>query len=151
MQTILNRLIGVTILLLVADRALAALGEDVASVESDRAHLKAAAARTQSTQNYTVHELQGANGLVIREYVSPAGTVFAVAWNGPQMPDLRQLFGAYFSVYQQAAKAKRAGRGPLHIDQSDLVVHSGGHMRAFSGMAYLPQLLPPDVAISDIK
>jgi hypothetical protein len=151
MKINLHRLISATLFLLVADQALAELGGDAASVETDRAHMKAAVMRALPAQKYTVHELQGTSGQVIREYVSPAGTVFAVAWNGPQMPDLRQLFGAYFSVYQQAAKTKRAGRGPLHINQSDLVVHSGGHMRAFSGLAYVPQLVPQDVAISEIK
>jgi hypothetical protein len=151
MKINLHRLISAALFLLVADQVLAELGGDAASVETDRAHMKAAVVPALPAQKYTVHELQGASGQVIREYVSPAGTVFAVAWNGPQMPDLRQLFGAYFGVYQQAARAKRAGRGPLHINQSDLVVHSGGHMRAFSGLAYVPQLVPQDVAISEIK
>jgi hypothetical protein len=151
MKINLHRLVSATLFLLIADRALAELGGDAASVETDRARMKAAVARALPAQKYTVHEMQGTNGQVIREYVSPAGTVFAVAWSGPQMPDLRQLFGAYFGVYQQAARAKRAGRGPLHISQSDLVVHSGGHMRAFSGLAYVPQLVPQDVAISEIK
>jgi len=137
--------------LLLARPASAALGEHVSSIEADLAHMKAGVARTLPAQKYTVHELQGVGGQVIREYVSLAGTVFAVAWNGPQMPDLRQLFGAYFNAYQQAARAKHAGRGPLHIDQSDLVVHSGGHMRAFTGLAYVPQLVPQDVAIEELK
>ena len=141
----------IAVLLLATSPAMAGLGGDATSIETDRAHMKAAVARTLPSQKYTVHELQGAGGQVIREYVSPDGTVFAVAWNGPQMPDLRQLFGAYFSVYQQAARAKHAGRGPLHIDQSDLVVHSGGHMRAFAGLAYVPQLVPQDVAIGELK
>lgn len=150
MKTGISGLI-IAVVLLASSQAMAELGGDAASVETDRAHMKAAVARALPSQKYTVHELQGTGGQVIREYVSPAGTVFAVAWNGPQMPDLRQLFGAYFGVYQQAAKAKRSGRGPLHIDQSDLVVHSGGHMRAFSGVAYVPQLVPQDVAIGEIK
>src|ERR1700722_19006066 len=33
---------------------------------------------------------------VVDEYVSPAGTVFAVAWHGPFVPDMQQILGSYF-------------------------------------------------------
>jgi Protein of unknown function (DUF2844) len=43
------------------------------------------------------------------------------------------------------------GHRHLSIDRSDLVVHSGGHMRAFYGNAYVPALLPPNFTIADIQ
>jgi hypothetical protein len=130
--------------------AFAALGGDVASVDADRVRMKATH-RMIAGSTYSVQEIQTPAGTTIREYVSPAGKVFGVVWQGPQMPDLKQLFGDYFGTYQDAAKAKRTSRGALRVVQPDIVVHSGGHMRAFFGRAYVPQLVPTGVSIDDIK
>jgi len=130
--------------------ALAALGGDVASIEADRAHMKAQR-RIFSIQKFSVQEIRTSYGTTVREYVSPTGKVFAVVWEGAHMPDLQQLFGDYFAAYQDAAKASRKGRGPLSIEQSDLVVYSGGRMRGFAGRAYVPQLVPLDVSLDEIK
>src|ERR1700758_611729 len=73
--------------------ALAGLGGDVGSVESDRLSMKGAV-RVTPTVDYSVHEIQTPSGIVIREYVSTAGKVFAVSWRGPGLPDLSQLLGS---------------------------------------------------------
>jgi hypothetical protein len=90
---------------------------------------------------------------VVREYVSPAGKVFGVAWQGPRIPDLRQLLGAYYAQYESAASAARSvrHRGPLLIQEPGLVVQSGGHMRAYNGLAYVPDLLPAGVRAEEIR
>jgi hypothetical protein len=139
-------------LLGIDSRALAGLGEDVSSVESDQAHMLGSLRSTQ-TEAFAVHEIQSANGIVVREYVS-GGKVFAVAWQGPWPPDMRQILAGYFDQYQQAAERRvssRAGRGPLVIEQPGLVVHSGGHMRWFAGQAYVPEMLPPGVRAEVIQ
>lgn len=128
----------------------AALGGDAISVETDRVQMKAQS-RTLAARSYAVHELTTEAGTLVREYVSQDGKVFAVAWRGPQMPDLEQLFGVHFSTFQQAAGASRRGRGPLQINEPGLVVQSGGHMRSFGGRAYLPQMMPAGVSIDEIK
>ena len=127
----------------------AALGESVASVETDRLQV-GGTLRVLPSAAYTVHELQVPSGTVVREYVSPAGTVFGVAWQGPSMPDLRQVLGTYFDRYVAAA-SQRKTRGPLAIEQPGLVVQSGGHMRAFVGRAYIPEALPPGVTADSIR
>ncbi|WP_310632510.1 DUF2844 domain-containing protein [Paraburkholderia sp.] len=111
------------------------------------------ASTSASSTAYTVRETTLANGTVVREYLSSAGTVFGVAWNGPQPPDLASLLGSYFPQYVAGVKANRAAgvRGPGAVDSSGLVVHSGGHMGAFSGEAWLPQALPSGVSASDIQ
>ena len=94
---------------------------------------------------YAVHEMRASSGTTVREYVSSSGRVFAVAWQGPSIPDLRQVLGTYFTPYVQAAQAaqkKRAGHGPLLIQEPNLVAEVSGHPRAFVGRAYLPQLVP---------
>lgn len=89
----------------------------------------------------------------MREYVSPTGKVFAVAWQGPWPPDLQQLLGPYFSKFQQAMQSqkKRAGRSPVLVHQSNLVVEHGGLMRSFAGRAYLTDQIPSGVTLESIR
>src|SRR5215472_1938238 len=130
--------------------AFAALGGDLSSVQADQAHLQASE-RIIPTQNYTVHEMQTARGTLIRQFVSSAGTVFAVSWQG-SAPDLEQLLGAYFDQYVEAAQAQpgRRARG-VHIDTGDFVFESGGHMRFVSGRAFLRSKLPSGVTSDQVR
>ena len=131
--------------------AFAALGEDATSIPADRARLHGTLKTTQS-EAYTVHEIDSASGTAVREYVSASGKVFAVAWQGPWRPNMRQLLATYFDQYKQAVQANsRAGRRPLFIQQPGLVMQSGGHMRSFSGRAYIPAMLPQGVSAEEIR
>lgn len=130
--------------------AFAALGENESAIPAEQAQMRASL-RVTRTANYAVHEMQTPAGHVIRQYASPTGTVFGVTWQGPSKPDLRQLLGAHFDEFIQAAQTNRHGHGPLTINQPGLVVQSGGHMRAFTGRAYLPQMLPQGVRAEDIQ
>lgn len=138
------------LLLPLADPAMAALGGNEASIVADQVNMKATR-RTFSAPEYTVHEIQTSSGTLIKEYISPQGQVFAVSWHGPFMPDLQQVLGSYFAEYSAAASNKRGGRGSLLVKQPGLVVRSGGHMRSFSGQAYIPKMVPPSVAIDEIN
>lgn len=130
--------------------AVAELGGDASSVARGRAPLAALQAGSPDGR-FTVHESEAPGGTRVREYLSPAGRVFAVTWRGPHMPDLRRLFGPHFESYRQLAAAKRPGRGPLAVAGPELVVQSGGRMRAFVGRAYLLPLVPPGVAIDELN
>jgi hypothetical protein len=117
-----------------------------------------AASSSSAPASYTVRETTQTtfgNGTVVREYLATDGSVFGIAWRGPQMPDLNDLLGSYFPQYVAGVKAVRAarggGRGPVAVDQNSLVVRSGGHMGAFSGQAWLPPALPAGVSGSDIQ
>jgi hypothetical protein len=138
------------VMLALAFPASATLGESSTSTEADRASMKATL-RMLPAAKYTVHEIQTPSGTTVREYVSSAGTVFAVAWTGPVIPDLRQALGVYFDRYTGAAKGKHASHRNLAIREADFVADSHGHMRAFSGRAYLPQLLPQGVTAEEIR
>ena len=134
--------------------ALAALGDNVASVSKDRVHLHAQLKGVTSSVGFTVHEIEAPAGTLIREYISPSGTVFAVSWSGPTKPDLQQLFGNYFSQYASASSSVRHGgatRRHFEVKQPDLVVESNGRMRAFRGRAYVPSLMPSGVTPGDIR
>ena len=133
--------------------ALAALGGDLASVRDDQTQMNGSLITTEGAK-YTVHEIKAAAGTVVREYVSPAGDVFAVGWQGPSLPNMQQILGSYFQAFSAAAKAQRAarrGRGPLSIQQPGLVVESSGRLRAYSGRAYDPGKLPQGVGANDIR
>jgi hypothetical protein len=136
--------------------AFAALGGDVSSVEADQQQMRLAARSTQATEKYTVHELRTDDGPVVREFASPSGRVFGVAWQSPTMPDLRQLLGSYYEQFQKARTVTAATgairrRGPIYVKEPGLVVESGGHMRAYVGRAYDPSLLPAGVSAEEIK
>ena len=87
----------------------------------------------------------------MREYVSPDGKVFAVAWHGPTSPDLKQLLGSHFEEFRQALRNRGPGHGPIVLQLPGLVVQLGGHMRDFGGRAYLPDQLPSGVRAEDIR
>jgi len=146
--------VGVVVLMLLLPfRAWAALGGDVSSVHNDIARMKGTL-RVQQGESYAVHEIKAQTGTVVREYVSPTGTVFAVSWGGPFVPDMQQLLGAYFQQYSAAVKAQKAshvGRRPINIQEPGLVVQAGGHMRSYSGRVYVPGLVPEGVKAEDIR
>jgi len=136
-------------------RALAALGGDVGSVEADQQKMNAKRA-VQTNGNYSVHEISTSYGSVVREYVSPDGKVFGVAWRGPFLPDFQQLLGGYYAQYSQGAQDARAAqmhsrRAPLIVDRPDLVMFSGGHERFYAGHAYVPGMIPKGVDAKEIR
>lgn len=146
--------LGLALLWQASTPALAGLGGTVDSVQADTVNMKAELRAATPGAGYSVQELQLPGGTVVKEYVSPSGTVFAVSWHGPFMPNLGQILGTYYQQYVAASKAavhNGATRRHFQIRQSDLVVQSNGHMRSFHGDAYVPSLLPPNVTPSDIQ
>ncbi len=131
-------------LLLPAVPSWAVLGESVGSLAADRQRLRGEL-RSSAGEGFSVYEIAGTDGTVVRQYASPSGRVFAVAWRGPFVPELAPLLGSYFPEFQQAARSAVRRRGPLVSRTSRLVVETGGHVRDFHGRAYIPGELPPGV------
>jgi Protein of unknown function (DUF2844) len=130
--------------------AAAALGEPETSVQTDAAQLRGSLKVAQHA-SYRLHEIQLPSGTLLREFAATDGNVFAVAWSGPTVPNLRQALGAYFDNYVTAAQGKHPGHHHLEIHESGLVVQASGHMRAFSGLAYLPSAVPRGVSVGDLR
>ena len=133
--------------------AQASLGGDAASVHADQTHFQSVL-RSTVNSGYTVQELKAPTGVVVREYVSSAGKVFAVSWQGPVRPDLQQLLGSYFQTFVQAVhsqKTNRMRRAPLIINQPGFVFEMGGHMRWIVGRAYIPSMVPANVRVEEIR
>jgi len=133
--------------------AWAVLGGSPGVMEAD-SHPSTGQISTTPAPQYTVQELTTSD-LVVREYVSSEGTVFAVSWSGRRPPKLATLLGTYFEEYEAAsadAASKRSPmRGVMHVETPHLVVDSGGHMGAIWGKAYVPALFPPGVTKEAIQ
>jgi hypothetical protein len=139
----------------------AALGDNSASVANDQERWKGTI-NSVDKGTYTLHEITVPSGAKIREFVSPAGAVFGVAWEGQFPPNFQQLLGPYYQQVQQAAAEQKAAqqsgdhptprrRGPVMIQTPEIMFSQSGHMRSFHGQAYIPQLVPQGVQASDIR
>jgi len=130
--------------------ASATLGEPEITVQHDVDRAHASIKSSQDRTGYRVHEITLPSGTSMREFVAPSGMVFAVTWQGPIRPDLRQALGQYFQPFVSAPRAKFADRRHLQIQQGDLVVQMSGHMRALFGRAYLASAIPSGVNVGDL-
>ena len=150
----LPSLLGI-VFVVVANPAVAALGQAPSSLAASPVSgaRMLAAVSTARVGSYTIRETQLENGTTVREYVTPAGLVFAVAWQGPVLPDLDVLLGGYFNTFKlETEQARLLGRrgSPVDMARDGLVVRSNGRMRNFFGHAYATDLIPAGLAIKDV-
>ena len=128
-----------------APLAWAGLGDNEGSITGERMRMRAFHAVSRATA-YTLHELKGADGSRVTQYVAGNGQIFAIRWHTLYKPDLASLLGSAFPTYSKAAQgaAQRGGIQRQFLHQgSDLVMQSSGHMNVYAGFAYRPSLLPP--------
>jgi Protein of unknown function (DUF2844) len=139
-------------LIMAATPAWATLGQSEASVTSDQLQMKSEH-RVQNLQNYKVHELTTANGAIVREYVSPQGSVFGVSWQGRSAPDMNQLLGTYVNDLQTATaeQTKIQPRRGISVKTKDFVYSNFCRMRICSGSAYVPSLMPSNVSAEVLR
>lgn len=146
-------------LLCTASGALAVLGQPLAQPANSAppsvpSALQLRSAATSAVASlYTSSSTQLDTGTIVTEYAAPNGIVFAIAWQGPVLPDLATLLGSYFATFRAEAELSRTQRNvgtPLRIDKGNLVVRSSGRMRNFSGNAYAPALVPAGLVITDV-
>jgi hypothetical protein len=126
------------------------LGEPEASVQTDALQLHGSINVTEHL-GYRLHEIQLPSGTLVREFAGEDGKVFAVAWSGHVPPNLRQMLGRFFDPFVTAARSKRTDHSHLQVQTGDLVVQSGGHMRAFAGRAYLIAGVPNGVDLGAVR
>jgi hypothetical protein len=132
------------------------------SLVSGRAFVASRAAAGVSTSSsaasaaYSVNTVTLASGTVVREYVDTSrNQVFGVVWQGPRMPNLRDVLGASYNTFTTPTNddtgPKFMGLSSRVLRSPSLVVLSQGHLGMFSGKAYLPASLPAGVTASDIQ
>jgi len=141
---------AVIVMLGLSGPCFAVLGGKVASVSVDQSHLKASR-RVTSNGRFQVHELQTDSNNVVREFVSPDGNVFGVTWTTQFVPQYSQLLGSYSDRLNKAAQTRRHHRAPLNINEPGFVFSSFGHIRYFSGRAYIPSMVPAGVLAEEIR
>ncbi len=127
----------------------AALGGDLASIQADQTQMRARREVAQAAR-YSMHEMRTESGIMVREFVSPAGKVFGVSWQGPTRPDMQQLLGSYYDEYRRTLPTRRTHR-PITIQTGNVILQSGGHQRALFGRAYIPELIPDGVRLEEIQ
>ena len=132
--------------------AQATLGRAADSVVADQKALSATRRAVKRHDNYTIQELNS-DSTAVREYVSPSGVVFGIAWNGLVHPDLTQLLGFYAKEYDEARRlaARKPGRRSMQVKTNRVIVEKWGHMRNLQGRAYVPALLPSGVTVDEIR
>jgi hypothetical protein len=130
--------------------AWAALGDDVSSVISDQNAMHGQI-RKEVRAGYNLHQITTSDGSVVNEFVSPAGKVFGVSWQGHSMPDLQQLMGSYAPQLQQGPRTRVIPRRGVTIQADDFVFSSFGRMRSFRGHAYVPSLVPGNVTAEVVQ
>jgi hypothetical protein len=152
MKVILYSLILGVCLSVAAELAQASLGGSVETVESDSKVLSAVRGLTTVSSAYTIKEIVS-DAITVREYISPTGIVFGLAWNGLVYPDLAKLLGPYADEYQKVMGQvpRQPGSRYAHVKTNRVVVDKWGHMRNLQGRAYVPDLMPQGVSFDDIK
>ena len=161
----LARVMWPALLMLLAIPMWASLGDTAVSVQNDQAQWKGTLSSVDNG-SYVLHEITLPSGAKVREFVSPAGAVFGIAWDGQFPPNFQQLLGPYYPQVQQALADQKAAqqaselqgeqptrrrRGPVLVETPGVVFSQSGHMRSFHGVAYIPQLVPQGVQASDIR
>ena len=143
---------SLALIILLGQQAQATLGESADSVEANKKALSAVHSATRTSSKYTVHEFQSET-ITVREYVSPSGVVFGIAWNGLTHPDLTPLLGSYASEHQKALShiKRQPGHRHVKVKADNVTVEKWGHMRNLQGRAYAPALIPQGVSIDEIK
>jgi hypothetical protein len=125
--------------------AYATLGGNVASILDNEQHL-GAVRQVRPLAKGERHDLVLPSGTVVHEYVAPGGAVYALTWRGPRMPDMRELFGAYFAELARRDIRTSSGHHRLTIVGPDFMVRSSGHPRSFEGRAWVPSLVPSGIS-----
>ncbi|MGA2986794.1 MAG: DUF2844 domain-containing protein [Terriglobia bacterium] len=140
----MKSIFAVLLMLMGSVPAWAALGDNIASVNSD-AQVLGGKHQIVAKVGYNLHQITMADGSVVNEFASPAGTVFGVSWQGHFMPNLQQLLGTYMTNLQQGQRTQAVRRRAVAIQGDNFVFSSMGHMRSFRGRAYVPGLVPANL------
>jgi hypothetical protein len=104
---------------------------------------------------YSVNVVTLNSGTVVREFVSTtSGNVFALTWQGPRVPNYKDILGIYSERYLRPMGTdliRVGGVSQRSLNSPDLVVQSFGHFGGFHGCAYLPLEFPAGLTPSELQ
>lgn len=98
-----------------------------------------------------IYQVKATSGTLIKEYTNANNVVVAVSWQGPTLPNLKELLGSNFDTFVNRPTTHATSHRSAELITDDLVVQSHGQMRNFAGRAYLPKLLPAGFSADQIK
>ena len=116
----------------------AELGGNVASIFSEQKEFNSQLTNKQQS-GFVIYTQTLPSGLILQEYISGAGNIFAVTWSGPALPNLQILLGNYFKDYLTALQESRRS---IYLNNENIIIQSSGMMGAFQGFAYLLKQAP---------
>jgi hypothetical protein len=102
-------------------------------------------------QHLNVYLIKAPSGTQIKEYTNADNVVVAVTWQGPSLPNLKELLGVHFDTFVNRPTPIATNHRSAELRTDDLVVQSHGQMRNFAGRAYLPKLLPAGLNLDQIN
>jgi hypothetical protein len=126
----------------------ATLGGVAASVDANRKNL-GGVLRIERLAYGERHVLVLPTGMVIRQYLSPSGAVYAVSWHGHRMPNVQEILGSYAEQLSHRDRIK-GGRHNMRLTGTDFMMSATGHGQTFSGRAWVPSLVPAGVDLDSI-
>jgi len=145
-----RKLAVLTMLMMASTPAWAALGNNAASVDAD-AQAFGGQHAIVAKAGFNLHQITLQDGSTVNEYVSPAGTVFAISWKSHFMPNLNQLLGSYISNLQQGQRTQWIRRRAITIQGDNFVFTSFGRMGSFQGRVLVPSLLPANITAAVVQ
>lgn len=116
----------------------AELGGNTESIFSEQKVFNSQLSNTQQS-GVVVYTHRLPSGIILQEYLSANGTIFAVTWSGPSLPNLEVLLGTYFKDYLVAIKESRRA---VYLNNENIIIQSSGMMGAFQGFAFLTKQAP---------
>jgi hypothetical protein len=131
--------------------ARAGLGGSATSILDDGTAMGAASMTTTPMPSYVRHEITTADGVRVREFAAQDGKVFAVAFDGPTMPDLKTVLGTHYDSYVAAATQRRGSHHVVSFASDGAVVTIMKTPRGFSGQAQLPSSTPQGIQAQDLR
>jgi hypothetical protein len=125
----------------------AALGGNVSGISLEQSQFGSQLS-IQQQNSVTVYIQTLPTGTSLEEYADASGTIFALKWRGSSLPNFQIVLGAYFNDYVAAIQK---ARGPVSLNNENIILQSGGIMGAYQGFAYLPKRIPAGFAISTLE
>jgi hypothetical protein len=101
-------------------------------------------------RSYAVLRQALPSGTQVTQYVDRQRTVFAVAWSGPYLPELRELLGAYHRELVEA-QARSTLHAPVVVRSSRIAIESATGVGSFQGRAWLPDHLPAGFDVKELR
>ena len=144
---LVRRAVATGVLVMACSTADAALGD----VQAKARATTDPAGVTTSMPSYDRTEFTAVDGGSVRQFSGHDGTVFAVDFSGPTMPDLKAMLGTHYDSYVAAARSRRGNHHVVSVNTDEAVITIVKLPRGFAGHAHLPAAVPAGVDVRTLR